>query len=408
MFCIFSGTTPMSKRLKKSAVPSQFSWTDAQTPEASQRGERATKRGVKRNILQDITNEVKEEEEQVFFNFDTQEVEIMEAEIEPAQKDAELQTFTPSVCNSETQTPADVKPVFSVFNFQNDSAGIHFYTGLENYVKFCFVLNTLGPAAFCLNYVYHTVVNVHVLDQFFIVLMKLRRHTTNFELSRMFGVSESTISNIVLTWILFMSKQWKELNLWPERDLVHYYAPAGFKKQFPNTRVIVDGTECPVKKPKSAIAQQSTFSSYKNRNTVKTLIGATPGGLVSYVSNAYGGSTSDRQIVERSALVDMCDPKDSVMADKGFNVQDLFASRDVSINIPTFFRKKNRMSGETVVRDRKISSKRVHIERIIGLGKTYKILVEPMSGTETKMASEIIFICYMLCNFRKCIVPAHA
>ena len=36
----------------------------------------------------------------------------------------------------------------------------------------------------------------------------------------------------------------------------------------------------------------------------------------------------------------ICDKGDSIMADKGFNVQDLFAPYDVTINIPTFFRKK--------------------------------------------------------------------
>jgi hypothetical protein len=60
----------------------------------------------------------------------------------------------------------------------------------------------------------------------------------------------------------------------------------------------------------------------------------------------------------------VCDKGDSIMADKGFNVQDLFAPYDVTINIPTFFRKKNRMTGKTVLKDRAISSKRVHIERI--------------------------------------------
>lgn len=96
------------------------------------------------------------------------------------------------------------------------------------------------------------------------------------------------------------------------------------------------------------------------------------------------------------------------MADKGFNVQDMFIHKDVRINIPTFFKKKNRMTGETVMKDRKIASKRVHIERIIGLAKTYKILTEPMSCTETKLSSEITFICFMLCNFRTRIVPTYA
>jgi hypothetical protein len=203
-----------------------------------------------------------------------------------------------------------------------------------------------------------------------------------------------------------MYRQWKEVMTWPERDLVHYFCPIDFKSKFPTTRIIIDGTECPIQKPKLPVAQQSSYSTYKNRNTIKILVGATPGGLVSYVSPAYGGSTSDRQIVERSSLAVLCDPGDSIMADKGFNVQDLFALNDVTINIPTFFSKKNRMSGKTVLRDRRISSKRVHIERIIGLAKTYKILTHPLNSTETKLASEITFVCFMLCNFKKCIVPS--
>ena len=59
---------------------------------------------------------------------------------------------------------------------------------------------------------------------------------------------------------------------------------------------------------------------------------------MSYCSDAYGGAASDRQIVERSSLAQMCDPGDSLMADKGFNVQDLFENVDVKINIPSFFK----------------------------------------------------------------------
>ena len=114
---------------------------------------------------------------------------------------------------------------------------------------------------------------------------------------------------------------------------------------------------------------------------MKSVIGGSPGGLVTYISPAFGGSTSDRQIIERSNLPRSCDPKDEVMADKGFNCEDLFIPYQVSVNMPTFFKKKNRMSSSTVLSDRKIASKRVHIERLIGLGKTYRILTEPMSLT---------------------------
>lgn len=163
-----------------------------------------------------------------------------------------------------------------------------------------------------------------------------------------------------------------------------------------------------LKKPSNPVSQRATFSSYKNRNTVKVVVGSTPGGLVSYLSPAYGGAASDRQIIERSGLTDMCCASDSIMADKGFNVQDLFAAKDITVNIPTFFKKKNRMSGKQVMKDRKISSKRVHIERSIGLIKTFKILTSAMPACETLLASHIINVCVMLCNFRKRIVSASA
>jgi hypothetical protein len=61
-------------------------------------------------------------------------------------------------------------------------------------------------------------------------------------------------------------------------------APTDFKAKFP-TRIIVDGTECPIKQSKAPREQQATFSTYKNRNTVKILVRSTPGGLVNCVSD---------------------------------------------------------------------------------------------------------------------------
>ncbi|KAK4316844.1 hypothetical protein Pmani_012044 [Petrolisthes manimaculis] len=88
-----------------------------------------------------------------------------------------------------------------------------------------------------------------------------------------------------------------------------------------------------------------------------------PGGLISFVSDVFGGATSDRQICERSNLVNKVESGDSTMANNGFNVQDMFIDPNVEINIPEFFRKKTRLSEKSVLKDRKIASKRVHVER---------------------------------------------
>ena len=86
--------------------------------------------------------------------------------------------------------------------------------------------------------------------------------------------------------------------------------------------MIIDGRKIPIKVPNPPASQQVTFWTYKNCNIAKIglLVGVTPAGLVNFVSDAYGGSASDRQIIERSMLTEKMEPGDSVMADKGFGV----------------------------------------------------------------------------------------
>lgn len=412
-----TGTTRERAKLKGSAVPSAFAWTLPASFATVARCERASKRSAQVSSTVTTASNTKRARKELQ---DTDIPYICEETVTAVNEDAtviieqssinskEVQTHISNVNDSKScGTQFASNAVYSAVKFKYDNRSIHFYTGLETYVKFIFVLSTLGPAAYHLNYKYGSV-TLSIVDQFLLTLIKLRRHLCNFELSRMFGVSEVQVYNVVFTWIRFMALQWREISIWPPQEVVRFYAPTDCKAKFPSTRVMIDGTECPIRKPALPSAQQSTFSTYKNRNTVKTLIGATPSGLISYISPAYGGSTSDRQIVERSSLPQICSAGDSIMADKGFNVQDIFDPCKVSVNIPTFFSKKTRMTNTVVQKDRKISSKRVHIERIIALGKTFKILCNPMNAVETLLASDIIFICFMLCNFRKGIISKDA
>ena len=396
--------------MKRDAIPSIFPWVN--TSNSNERAKRQAKRNeAKERLDSDSSSESSSDNMPLSLPFDDDNVgnEIIYT-AEPCEdvemNECKVNVNVSSVDSTCTQT--STWPSLCVEKFIYDPPGIMFYTELQTYEVFIFVLATLGNAVYELNYLYYRSEQLSVENQLFLTLIKIRQHKTNFELSRLFNISETAVVNIWVTWVNFMAKQWREVNMFPDRDIVRFFSPLGFKAKFPSTRIIIDGTECPVMKPKSPIAQQATFSTYKNRNTIKLLVGATPGGLVNYVSPAYGGSTSDRQICERSNLLTLCDKGDSIMADKGFNVQDLFAPYNVTINIPTFFQKKNRMTGKTVLKDRAISSKRVHIERIIGLAKTYKILKEPLNVTETKLASEITFVCFMLCNFKPCIIPETA
>ena len=60
--------------------------------------------------------------------------------------------------------------------------------------------------------------------------------------------------------------------------------PEVFKEQYPNTRLIIDTIEFVIERPSSLVSQSTTFSAYKNKNTVKVLIGIMPSGAIVYIS----------------------------------------------------------------------------------------------------------------------------
>ncbi|VDI66249.1 Hypothetical predicted protein [Mytilus galloprovincialis] len=96
------------------------------------------------------------------------------------------------------------------------------------------------------------------------------------------------------------------------------------------------------------------------------------------------------------------------MADRGIMVQDLFAAQDVKVNTPTMLKGKSQLEPEEVVRDRRVASKRIHIERVIGLAKTFKILKNELPSGKLILGSRIVFVCFSIANFRKCIVNENA
>ena len=58
-------------------------------------------------------------------------------------------------------------------------------------------------------------------------------------------------------------------------------------------------------------------------HTAKFLIGVTPSGVVVYSSSAYPGSTTDKEIVVASGVLNQLKTGDNVMADKGFLIHDI-------------------------------------------------------------------------------------
>jgi len=114
------------------------------------------------------------------------------------------------------------------------------------------------------------------------------------------------------------------------------------------------------------------FSSYKNRTTSKALVGISPDGTVTFVSVLFAGSTSDRHTVIDRGILSKLVPGDSIMADKGFNIEDLLPD-SVTLNIPPF-KDTPQFTEEQVKNTFEIAMARIHIERAICRIKRFQIL----------------------------------
>ena len=95
------------------------------------------------------------------------------------------------------------------------------------------------------------------------------------------------------------------------------------------------------------------------------------------------------------------------MADRGIMVQDLFASQDVFVTTPTFLKGKSQLDPQEVVHDRRISSKRIHIERVIGLSKCFKILKRGIPGGKLQLGSRIICVLSFLISEKILFIKMH-
>lgn len=217
------------------------------------------------------------------------------------------------------------------------------------------------------------------------------------------------MSNIIITWANFLYLRLGGLNICATKEQVVKSMPASFKEKYPSTRVIIDCTEIKVEMPSSLLLKSQTYSNYKSANTFKGLVGISPLGNVTFVSQLYTGSISDREITERSGLLLMTfNSGDSVMADKGFDIQDLLDPLGVQLNIPPFLGLQGHMSGSEVLNTQTIASERIHVERAINRIKNFHIFDQIIPLSLAGSINQIWTVCALLTLFQEPIISVSA
>ena len=236
-------------------------------------------------------------------------------------------------------------------------------------------------------------------DQILITLMKLKQNYTNLHLGELFSVSDNTISNIFLTFLNVMH-QVLYVGLMkdnvPTRHKNKLYAPPSFV-HFPNCRMSIDCTDIEMEIPNQLDKRKKTYSTYRGYNSFKLLLGVSPNAVITYASNLYTGSSSDKAITQHSTILSNFAAGDLVLADKGFLINDILPE-GVTCNIPPFLENAQFTEAETLL-TRRIARCRIHVERANQRLKMFKIL-NRIPHSLRHQTDKVVQVIVALCNLQ--------
>ena len=104
------------------------------------------------------------------------------------------------------------------------------------------------------------------------------------------------------------------------------------------------------------------------------MIDITYNGVISYISERYGGKASDIFIVNTSGLLIFLQPNYQVVADRVFEIQEILDFHQCTLCIPPCKYTNLQMTKEKVAKTSKIANLQIYVKQVIKRMKDYNIL----------------------------------
>lgn len=245
------------------------------------------------------------------------------------------------------------------------------------------------------------------VEHILLCLKKIRLNCTFSELEDNFGISLSYASKLFLANIPIISSFLRPFIVNLDKKLIKRNLPIAFRHNYHNVSCIIDCLEIDIQKPSKALHQALTWSEYKKGNTVKYLISCTPNGLVNYVSQGFGGRTSDVTIVENCNFLDGLQQETCILADRGFkHLEQILHGRGIKLLRPPSVNAGAKLSKIEVRQTKIIASLRIHIERVIRRLREFHMLKQHsvINTNILRVLDHVIIIACALINLQDSLI----
>ncbi|KAI4485063.1 hypothetical protein M0802_012804 [Mischocyttarus mexicanus] len=280
--------------------------------------------------------------------------------------------------------------MLSIIKFINSDSKLNTTTGIESFK----VLDTIVEIVRKVSNDKFEQLNIimNTKDRIIMTYMKLKQNLSYTLLAVFFNCySAKHIQRIFHETIKILSKCLKAAIPWPSRLEISKNLPKCFEG-FEDVRVVLDCTEICTQHSKNLCGQVKTHSHYKSNNTCKIMTGVSPAGNITYLSKPYIGRVSDSTIFQQSSLVQLLEPGDAVMVDRGFLIDEICEKNEWKCIRPPFLKEKKQLSKEKDLLTTKVAKARVHIKRSNQRIKTFKILASVLPSTLVPLLEDIFIV----------------
>jgi hypothetical protein len=227
----------------------------------------------------------------------------------------------------------------------------------------------------------------------FFILLYLRHYPIQQFMGALFGFGQSQANKWIMRLIPLLKKALKRELVLPERRVANLDHLLGKDAEL---KLLLDGTERPIRRPKDPQKQEDCYSGRKKRHTVKNVM-LTCGRTVGFLSPTVPGSQSDKWVAEPLEQVDI--PKTSVVvSDLGFQGLQL---ANKSLIHPVKKPRGRELFPALRPFNRIVAGVRVEVEHVISGIKRCRIVSETLRHLKEGFNDLVMEVACGLHNFRQ-------
>ena len=122
-----------------------------------------------------------------------------------------------------------------------------------------------------------------------------------------------------------------------------------------------------------------------------------------FISLAYPGSISDKEITKQPGYLDMMEPYIELMVDKGFNISNECVAKRIYVVVPPGKRGSSQMLPSEVTKTNKIAKTRTLVEQVIRRLKVFRFIANEVPINMLSYIDDILQICAAISNIQSSI-----